>query len=215
MIALILIIFGLAPVHADEIRMNVNEQRRLLFSPLATLTHSSLKLENLAPTDITESATGVEVGIRIYSISILSQKVFAGFDIRQRLAEREMYETKAGIHLEYRMTPKWGFQGGWSFGDTIVLRSRDLQFNGTSATFGFSHHFQRFQLFAEYSIGRFAEGPGFIYITRLSGPQRLSPQTVAIGIEVPLETLFTPLDSGSPEARVRPTLDFNPYSGTP
>lgn len=215
MIAFVLFLFGVGNASAEELRMNLNEQRRLLFAPLATLTRSSLKYEGVRSTDLIERAAGIELGLRIYSISLASQTFFVGFDIRQRLAERALYETKVGIHLDYRMNPFFSLQGGWNFGDTIVTQAHDLQFTGTSATVGISRAFSHVRIFAEYSWGAFDEGPGFIYRIRLAGPQHLNSQTVAIGVEFPLTPTLAARDPGATDARVRPTLQFNPYSGTP
>jgi hypothetical protein len=190
---------------AQQTSISLSEAREIFVAPSAGL--KAMHAAFSSP-DLTSDHLGAELGIKIVSSSNRARTFFAGFDIRQFIGTRELFETKLGLNLEWQ-TSLANFSGAWYFGDTVVTRERDLQMNGNSFTLGVSRWVHRWKIFAEATYGRYEEGPGFIYISRNSGPERLSTSSLMVGVEFPI---YAGDVSNLPEgSRVRPTSG-HPYA---
>jgi hypothetical protein len=177
-----LFLLFLSSAWAQQTTMSLGEAREIFVSP--SIGAKALRASFSSP-DLTSDHAGFELGLKIISSSNRDRTFFAGFDIRQLIATRGLFETKLGLNLEWQ-TPIANFSGAWYFGDTVVTRERDLQMNGNSFTLGVSRWIHRWKLFAEATYGRYEEGPGFIYISRNSGPERLSTSSMMVGVEFPI-----------------------------
>ena len=196
----LLFLFFFTTAGAQETRISLGEAREIFVAPSVGAKVLRASFENPS---LSSDHAGAEIGLKIISSSNRARTLFVGFDLRQFIATRELYETKLGLNLEWQ-TSFANFSGAWFFGDTLFSRERDLQMNGGSLSLGISRWFGRTKLVAEASMGDYKEGPGFIYISRNSGPERLTTTALMIGIEYPLYA--GDISSGTDAGRVRPTF---------
>jgi hypothetical protein len=119
------------------------------------------------------------------SASALEQLLRIGLDLRQGLGIH--YSAKLGVHIDWQMSAL-RLGASWFFGDTFVNRQRDRQFNGNSSAFSLAYTSRDWRPFAEFSFGRYQEGPGFIFLPRHPGNETVDARSFLIGVEFPLET---------------------------
>ena len=200
----------------SEMHFSMPETRQLWIAPSVAIQGVSNQFKQVGVGPGSETLPAVELGFGLLSSSNRSRSIIAGLDLRQMIENHEMYGTRLGVRLEWR--PEWaggnGIVGRWYFGDTIVARQRDLQFNGNSFAVSFTHPLSRFiRTYLEYAFGHYSEGPGFIYHSRPPGVQELDTQTFSVGVEFPLNAAWLGKIKDAPDdARVRPEQFPGPYS---
>jgi hypothetical protein len=177
-----------------ETRLSLAEARTVWLVPALTFSRQSLTYGESNSGN--ELASGVDIAIRLISSSNRDRTLLVGLDLRQnfsQVANRDRFdlaETKLGVRLEGQ--PRWLFQPsfalGWYFGDTVVVRHRDIQFNGNTLSGSLSLKTgKNLRTFIEASAGTYNEGPGFIMLSRRPGIETLNIKTFEVGIEIPIE----------------------------
>ena len=200
----------------SEMHFSMPERRELWIAPSVAIQGVSNQFKQVAIGPGSETLPAVELGLGLLSSSNRSRTVIAGLDLRQMIENHEMYGTRLGVRLEWRpeFAAGTGLTGRWYFGDTIVSRQRDLQFNGNSFAVSLTRPVSRLiRTYLEFAWGHYSEGPGFIYHSRPPGIQELDTQTVSVGLEFPLNAAFLGKIKDAPEdSRVRPEMMPGPYT---
>ena len=192
-----------------ELRLSLGEAHKAWLTPSVGITRSDFTYGGTSQAPAHETSSGLELGVRLLSGSNHGQTFLVGLDLRQVIAQIdsrsqflslvEDFETRLGVRAECR--PDWrlqpAFGGAWFFGDTIVMRQRDMQFNGNSFAILSSVHVRALRIFADVRFGTYQEGPGFIFLPRHPGSQSFDSQSVTIGVELPFEVSMDGLVNGS------------------
>jgi hypothetical protein len=192
-----------------ELRLSLGEAHKAWLTPSIGIIRSDFSYGGTSQDPAHETSSGFELGVRLLSGSNRGQTFLVGLDLRQVIAQIdsrsqffslvEDFETRLGVRAEWR--PDWrlqpAFGGAWFFGDTIVMRQRDMQFNGNSFAILTSVQVHALRIFVDMRFGTYQEGPGFIFLPRHPGSQSFSSQSVTIGVELPFEVSMDGLVNGS------------------
>lgn len=192
------------PAADGETRLESRDSRPVWLQPAVSLTRSSFAYDaacgcsGAAPLDAvigTELVTGLELGAALMAPSDRDRRFSIGFDFRQAFARADgrtgldILATKLGIRME--LSPKWAKRSSigaaWFFGDTIVIRHHDRQYNGhTLAVFAvYDAGAMRWLIEASGAVHR--EGPGFISLSRRAGDETLTSRTLKLAAEFPFD----------------------------
>ena len=192
-----------------ELHLSLGESHKAWLTPSAAIVRSDFSYGGTSADPSRETASGLELGLHLLSGSNHGQTFLIGLDLRQVIAQIdsrsqffsrvEDFETRLGVRGEWR--PNWRHEpaigASWFFGDTVVMRQRDLQFNGSSVAVFYSRQIQSWRIFGDIRFGSYQEGPGFIFLPRRPGSETFNSQSITVGAEFPFEVSMDGLVNGS------------------
>lgn len=166
--------------------------RTYTLAPSVDILRSSLSFDDRSLRSGSELASGVVLGLRLVSDTNASKTFAIGFDLRQTFARSDntsslgILATRLGVRGDWLVNDRFQLGAAWYFGDTIVIRHRDLQYNGsTAAVFFVFGNSQTPRWFLSGSFGGYQEGPGFILLSRRPGNERMEQKSISVGFEYP------------------------------
>lgn len=179
---------AISSVHASS-----DAERNWQFTPGIEVHRTTLKFDEEGPGSGQELASGLSLAARLTTGTNLAKTFSVGLDLRQSFARADgqsdfgILATRLGVRGDWLVFENWHFGAAWYFGDTIVVRHHDRQYNGTSAAFSLSTQGGGSAVwFVQYSFGSYREGPGFITLSRRPGDESLHQQSVGFGVEFPI-----------------------------
>lgn len=187
-------LIGISPAHAL-----IDADQNWRIAPGFELFRAALSFDETGPGAGQELASGLTIGGRLIAGSNLAKTFAIGLDLRQSFARADgqagfgIFATRLGVRGDWLVSEYWRVGAAWYFGDTVVVRHHDRQYNGTSASFSLSTRGGGSAVWSlHYSFGSYNEGPGFITLSRRPGEESLRLQTIGIGVEFPIsiDSLF-------------------------
>lgn len=185
---LLVSLIAISPAHAL-----IDADQNWRIAPGIELFRASLSFDESGPGAGQELASGFTIAGRLIAGSNLAKTFSIGLDLRQSFARADgqvdfgILATRLGVRGDWLINDRWHLGAAWYFGDTVVVRHHDRQYNGTSATFSLSARAAGPAIwYLQYSFGSYQEGPGFITLTRRPGEESLRLQAIGIGVEFPI-----------------------------
>ena len=181
-----------------EVKMSLDEGHRVLIVPAVAAQRLNLSFGGTSAIPGQEDASGIELSARLISSSNRTRTFLVGLDLRELFAQVDglsgvnLLNTKLGIRLEWRPVIKFApsIGGVWFFGDTVVARDRDEQFNGLSGSVFVAIQAGSARCFLESAIGNYNQGGGFILLNHTPGTDSINIRSISLGVEFPIETIW-------------------------